>query len=105
MEGDQDVPYFIIGDDAFALKAWMMKPYSVKGLSREQRKFNYRLSRVWSVIENAFGISASRYLCLLNVMYQLPDIVSTFTLACCLLHNMLRTQVMAEHERLVDTDW
>jgi hypothetical protein len=104
VEGDQDVPYFFIGDDAFALRTWMMKPYSVRGLSREQRIFNYRLSRAGRVVENAFGILASRYRCLLIVMCQLPDTVSTITLACCLLHNMLRTQVMAENERLVDTD-
>jgi hypothetical protein len=104
VEGDQDVPYFLIGDDAFALRTWMMKPYSVRGLSREQRIFNYRLSRARRVVENAFGMLASRYRCLLNVMCQPPDTVSTVTLACCLLHNMLRTQVMAENERLVDTD-
>jgi hypothetical protein len=104
VEGDQDIPYFIIGDDAFALKTWMMKPYSVRGLSREQRIFNYRLSRARRVVENAFGMLASRYRCRLNVMCQPPDTVSTITLAFCLLHNMLRTQVMVENERFFYTD-
>ena len=42
---DKDMPYFIIGDDAFALKRWMMKPFSLKNMTRHQRIFNYRLSR------------------------------------------------------------
>jgi hypothetical protein len=82
----------------------MMKPYSVRGLIREQRIFIYRLSRARRVIENAFGILVNGYRCLLNVMCQPPDTVCTITLACCLLHNMLRTQVMAGNECLVDTD-
>ena len=25
---DTDVPYFLIGDEAFSLRSWMMKPHS-----------------------------------------------------------------------------
>jgi hypothetical protein len=41
VEGDQDVPFYIIGDDTFALRTWMMKPFSQRGLPREQRIFDF----------------------------------------------------------------
>ena len=54
------VEYFMVGDDAFGLRQWMMKPYPSKGLTLEERIFNYRLSRARRVVENAFGILAAR---------------------------------------------
>lgn len=57
---DRPLPYFLVGDDAFALKDWMMKPYPFRGLTYNQRVFNYRLSRARRVVENAFGILANR---------------------------------------------
>lgn len=88
-EKDEDVPYFIIGDDAFALRTYMMKPYSARQLTHQQKVFNYRLSRARRIVENAFGILAQRFQCLLTTMRQTPEHVTAIVIACCCLHNIL----------------
>ncbi|PFX12150.1 hypothetical protein AWC38_SpisGene23938 [Stylophora pistillata] len=55
------VPYVLTGDSAFALTRLMMKPFPLTGLSRGQRIFNYRLSRMCRISENRFGIIANRW--------------------------------------------
>ena len=54
------MPYFIIGDDAFALNNFLMKPYPSATLTDPQRQFNYRISRARRVVECAFGVLANR---------------------------------------------
>ena len=45
IQGGQDVPYFILADDVFALKTWLMIPYGRRMLTREERIANYRITR------------------------------------------------------------
>ena len=92
---DRNMPYFLIGDDAFPLRTWLMKPFSQKGLTEEERIFNYRLSRARRVVENAFGILAHRFRCLLSTLQQKPDICRKIVCAALCLHNIMRIRYPA----------
>lgn len=58
--------HVIVADEAFPLNMNLMKPYSQKFIANagetadNARVFNYRLSRARRIIENTFGILASR---------------------------------------------
>jgi hypothetical protein len=81
---------FVVGDDAFPLKTYLMKPYSKVALSKEQKIFNYRLSRPRTVVENAFGILVSRFHIFEKPISCLPETADKVTKACCAIHNYLR---------------
>ena len=87
---DRDIPYFLVGDDAFPLQPWLLKPYPVRLLNRPQRIFNYRLSRARRIVENGFGILANRWRCMLTTMHQEPQNATTIVKACITLHNVIR---------------
>ena len=54
------LPYYLVGDDIFPLKLWLMQPYPGQ-LSEEKMVFSYRLYRARLTIENAFSILVSRW--------------------------------------------
>lgn len=79
-----------MGDEAFPLMDNLMKPFSRKTLNEEQAIFNYRLSRARRIVENAFGILASRFRILLREINLSPEKATLIVQACSHLHNFLR---------------
>jgi len=82
------LPYYLVGDEIFPLKTWMMRPYPGK-LDEEQRIFNYRLSRARRVIENSFGIMTARWRIFTNPIKASVSNCEKYTMACIALHNYL----------------
>ncbi|KAK3101288.1 hypothetical protein FSP39_002411 [Pinctada imbricata] len=101
---DRNIPYFLLGDDAFALRTFMMKPYSKRQLTDEERIFNYRISRGRRVVENAFGILASRWQVLLSTMQQHPETVRLIVETCVCLHNIMRMRYPTLQTFAMDTE-
>ena len=81
------VPYMFVGNAAFPLKMYMLRPYPGKFLTEGKRIFNYRLSRASRVIENTFGIMASKFRIFRCPIIANPEKVTKVTKATCCLHN------------------
>lgn len=79
----------LVADDAFPLKTYLIKPYNVPS-SKEEKNFNYRLSRARRVVENAFGILVSRFRIFEKKIACKLSTVDSIVKAACSLHNWLR---------------
>ncbi len=64
--GGIPVPVVILGDPAYPLFTWLLKPYQRVGLSDKQKKFNRRLSRARVMVECPFERLKSRWRSLLQ---------------------------------------
>ncbi len=88
-DDNRDIPYFFVGDDAFPLHTYMMKPYGRLQLDGPERIYNYQKSCCRRVCENAFDILANRYACLLSVIKFQPNIATNIVLAAICCHNLM----------------
>lgn len=82
-----DVPLVILGDAAYPLLPWLMKPFRETRATQEQINFNYRLSQARMTVERAFGRLKGRWRCLLKQNETHITLVSQVISACCVLHN------------------
>ena len=101
---DVETNFFIVADEAFALKEYLLKPYPHRSLAREQRIYNYRLSRARRVVENAFGILANRFRVFRSPIQLDPSKVDDIVLATCSLHNFLREKLGSSYTDQVDRE-
>ena len=96
----QDIPYFFLR--AFVLRETLMKPYSQRGPTNEEKIFNSRLFCARRVVENAFGILANRFQILLTTMRHNPSTVKIIVKACIILHNLMKIRYPALQNQLLD---
>lgn len=85
------VPYFFLGDEAFALAENLMKPFpGLHSKGSLKRVYNYRLCRARRVVENVFGICSAVFRVLRKPLLLEPEKAELIVLAIVHLHNFLR---------------
>lgn len=93
------LPHFLIGDEAFSLSSFMMKPYPRRTarLSRDKEIYNYRLCRARRVTENAFGLLSQVFRVFYSPIGISTEVVDDLILTACCLHNLLRDGYLEEN--------
>jgi hypothetical protein len=85
----KEIKPLLLGDPAYKLTTWLMKPYpQTRLLSESQKTFNHSLSSLRVVVEQAFGKLKGRWRCLLGCLNEDTKQVPTTIMACCVLHNI-----------------
>ena len=83
----EDVSPVIVGDPAYPLLPWLLKGYPGHNATKNQRLFNYRLSRARMTVENTFGRWKGRYIRFSKqVDMDVTGLVHVIH-ASCILHN------------------
>ena len=94
---NEEMPLFLIGDDAFPLGPNLLKPFPGVNLTRKQEIYNYRLSRCRRVVENVFGLLTARFRVFQRTLESQPPFVEQLVMAACVLHNYLRHNARNEY--------
>ncbi|CAM5085672.1 unnamed protein product [Natator depressus] len=89
--GDVELPMVILGDSAYPLMPWLMKPYTGT-LDSSQELFNYRLSKCRMVLECAFGRLKAHWRSLLTRLDLSETNIPIDITACRVLHNICESK-------------
>lgn len=84
-------PYYFVGDEAFPLLRFLMRPYPRRVLNNARRIFNYRLSRGRKTVECAFGMACEKF-AVLNGPIRIRKLenINSVIKAACILYNFVR---------------
>lgn len=84
-----EVRPLVVGDSAYPLTNWLVKPYSDKEvLTPEESKFNTNLRASRSVVDRAFRMLKARFGIVTKKSEQRPASLNRTLVTACILHNI-----------------
>jgi len=84
------LPYVLIGDEAYPLKTFLMRPFPSRNLNAIRENYNKRLSAARKCIECAFGILRAKWR-ILGKDIEVSSEKAVHIIKCaCILHNVVR---------------
>jgi hypothetical protein len=86
---DIALPHVLVGDEAYPLKTYLMRPYPQRNLGPEEDIFNKRLAKARQVVERSFGILSSKWRLLLKLTEVNPERADGIIQCISLLHNII----------------
>ena len=84
-----DVAPYIVGDGAYPLSEWLLKPYPRIGvLAQDEKRFNKEISKARVKVEHCYGILKGLWRILRQAIQDDIQKVPLIILCCCILHNV-----------------
>jgi hypothetical protein len=96
---NEATPCVLVGDEAFTLSLYLMRPYPYRQVRHDNRKenFNKGLCRARRVVENAFGILTQKWRVFFRPIEVKVETTKQIVNAACVLHNYLRVKKSDQH--------
>nr|CAI5856878.1 unnamed protein product [Callosobruchus analis] len=88
---EQICPFVFIGDEAFPLRTYLLRPFPRRRLQNNEPAsyYNYRLSRARMTVECTFGICSAKFRILLKSIDTKVENAVHISKAICILHNVI----------------
>ena len=94
-----------VGDEAFPLMPYLMRPYPRRFLNNEKQIFNCRQSRARRQVECAFGVVSSLWRIMRKPIEVDPGLATAIVKAVCVLHNYIQDKEPEHISEPIQTDF
>ena len=104
LNSEESLPFLIVGDEAFPLNQYLLRPYPGVSARNDESKhiYKYILTRARRAVENAFVVLTQKVGLFYGRTQLSPENAGKVALPACILHSYLGNDVNVE-DRVIET--